>query len=40
MWDSSNNSEIDRILADNKSAVKEWLKSKGLTTGYLMGAPE
>jgi hypothetical protein len=26
--------------ADNKSEVKEWFKSKGLTTGYLMGAAE
>jgi len=40
MWTSPQNSEIDRILADNKSVVKEWLKDKGLTTGYLMGAPE
>lgn len=40
MWDSPPNSEIDRILADNKSEVKNWLKEKGLTTGYLMGASE
>jgi len=40
MWASPSNSEIDRILSDNKSAVKNWLKQKGLTTGYLMGAPE
>jgi hypothetical protein len=39
-WDSPPDSEIDRILSDNKSAVKEYLKGKGLTTGYLMGAPE
>ena len=30
--------EIDRILADNKSAVKQWFREHGLTTGYLMGA--
>lgn len=40
MWDSPQNSEIDRVLADNKSEVKDWFKRKGLTTGYLMGAPE
>ena len=39
-WDSPANDEIDRFLADNKSALKEWFKSNGLTTGYLMGAPE
>lgn len=39
-WNSPPESEIDRVLADNKSAVKDWLKSKGLTTGYLMGASE
>lgn len=40
MWNTPQNSEIDRILADNKSVIKEWLRDKGLTTGYLMGAPE
>jgi HNH endonuclease len=40
MWDSPENSEIDRILSDNKSVVKNFLREKGLTTGYLMGAPE
>ncbi len=39
-WSSPPDSEVDRILSDNKSAVKEWLKSHGLRTGYLMGAPE
>lgn len=39
-WDSPANDEIDRFLADNKSALKEWFRSNGLTTGYLMGAPE
>src|SRR5215213_2095392 len=34
-WRSPPSSEIDRILADNRSAVKEWFKSNGLTTGYL-----
>lgn len=32
--------EVDSVLADNKSRVKEWLKTHGLSTGYLMGAPE
>jgi len=40
MWDSPSDSEIDRIFADNKSKVKQWFREKGLTTGYLMGAPE
>jgi hypothetical protein len=40
VWQSPQNSEIDRVLSDNKSAVKKHLKDKGLTTGYLMGAPE
>jgi len=39
MWNSPDD-EIDRILSDNKSEVKEWFKKKNLTTGYLMGAPE
>jgi hypothetical protein len=39
-WAAPASDEIDRILSDNKSEVKAWFKSKGLTTGYLMGAPE
>ena len=39
-WAAPENDEIDRILADNKSEVKNWFRDKGLTTGYLMGAPE
>jgi hypothetical protein len=39
-WDSPADDEIDRILSDNKSEVKDWFKSHGLTAGYLMGAPE
>jgi hypothetical protein len=39
-WAAPANDEIDRILADNKSAVKEWLRTHGLTTGYLMGAAQ
>ncbi|HWU41054.1 MAG TPA: hypothetical protein VN203_25665 [Candidatus Acidoferrum sp.] len=40
MWQLTANDEIDQVLAGNKSQVKEWFKKKGLTTGYLMGAPE
>jgi hypothetical protein len=32
------NDQIDRILSDNKSTVKQWFKNHGLTPGYLMGA--
>lgn len=39
-WSSPANDEVDRVLSDNKSEVKDWFKSKGLTTGYLMGATE
>jgi tRNA splicing endonuclease len=39
-WWASPNDEIDRVLADNKKAVKDWFKDHGLTTGYLMGATE
>jgi len=40
IWSSPKDSEIDRILSDNKSEVKRYMKSKGLTAGYLLGAPE
>jgi hypothetical protein len=40
MWSSPADSEIDRMLSDNKSVVKGWFRSHGLTTGYLMGAAE
>ena len=40
MWEISVDSDIDRILADNKSEVKKFFKDKGLTTGYLLGAAE
>jgi hypothetical protein len=39
-WGSPPNSEIDRILSDNKKEVKIWFRDHGLTTGYLMGASE
>ena len=40
MWSSPADSEIDRIRMDTDREVKYWLKKMGLTTGYLMGAPE
>jgi hypothetical protein len=40
LWSSPPNSEIDRIMADNKSEVKDWFKRNGLTAGHLMGANE
>jgi hypothetical protein len=39
-WAAPATDEIDRVLSDNKSEVKTWFKSKGLTTGYLLGAAE
>jgi hypothetical protein len=39
-WAAPANDEIDRVLSDNKSEVKAWLKNKGLTTGFLLGAQE
>lgn len=40
VWSSPQDSEIDRILSDNKSEIKKYMKTKGLTAGYLLGAPE
>jgi hypothetical protein len=40
VWETPVNSDIDRVLADNKSEVKKFFKEKGLTTGYLLGASE
>lgn len=40
MWLAPAGSEVDSYIAGNKSTLKEWFKSKGLTTGYLMGANE
>lgn len=39
-WDSPADDDIDRVLSDNKSEVKDWLRKNGLTAGYLMGAPQ
>jgi hypothetical protein len=40
IWSSPRDSEVDRVVSDKKSAIKDWLKSKGLTAGYLLGVPE
>jgi len=37
-WSAPLDDQIDRVLSDNKTAVKEWFRANGLTTGYLMGA--
>lgn len=39
MWSAPANTEIDQIRSDSYPIVKDWLRDKGLTTGYLMGAP-
>jgi len=39
-WQAPKDDEIDRVLSDSKFEVKDWFKSRGLSTGYLMGAPE
>jgi hypothetical protein len=40
LWYAPDNDEMDRVIVDKKSEVKEWFKKKGLTPGYLMGATE
>ncbi|OFW19954.1 MAG: hypothetical protein A3H27_15345 [Acidobacteria bacterium RIFCSPLOWO2_02_FULL_59_13] len=40
IWKSPSDSEVDRVLSDNKSAVKDWLKKQGLDIGYLLGASQ
>jgi hypothetical protein len=39
-WQAPANADIDRHLADNVGALREWFKSQGLNSGYLMGAPD
>ena len=39
-WSSPLNAEIDSQLSTAKTVLKQWFKDKGLTTGYLLGAPE
>ena len=40
MWSSPAGSEIDQIRLDSDRNVREWIKDKGLTTGYLLGASQ
>lgn len=40
MWNTPPKSQIDTQIAASKSTLKEWFKEKGLTTGFIMGAPE
>lgn len=40
MWSSPTGTEIDQVRLDKDSMVKDWLKEKGLTTGFLLGASE
>ena len=40
MWSAPKDTEIDTAIAGSKSNLKEWFRSKGLTTGFIMGAPE
>jgi len=40
MWKAPKQGEIDTNIAGNKSALKIWLKSKGLTAGFLAGTGE
>jgi len=40
IWARPQSDEVDRILAVNKSTVKNWLTNQGLHSGYLMGAPD
>jgi hypothetical protein len=36
IWKSPGESEVDRVLSDNKSAVKEWFKKQGMDVAYLL----
>lgn len=40
IWFRPQNDQVDGVLADNKSTVKNWLRNQGLNSGYLMGAPD
>ena len=40
IWKMQKKSDIDTVIAGSKYDVKTWFKKQGLTTGYLMGAPE
>ncbi len=40
IWSAPANSDVDQIQMDNDKTVKDWVRQKGLTVGYLLGAPE
>ena len=40
MWSSPAGTEIDKVRMDNDRMVRDWVKEKGLTTGFLLGASE
>ena len=40
MWSLPKDAEIDQIRLDNDSAIKDWLRNRGLTVSYLLGASE
>ena len=40
MWSSPVGTEIDTVRLDSDKLVRDWIREKGLTTGYLAGAPE
>jgi hypothetical protein len=39
LWSSPSGHDIDTNISGTKSNLKEWFRSKGLTTGFLLGAP-
>jgi len=39
LWSAPSGHDIDTNIAGTKSNLKEWFRSKGLTTGFLLGAP-
>ena len=40
MWSSPEGSDIDQTRMDSDGMVQIWVRQNGLTTGYLMGAPQ
>jgi len=39
MWISPKGSDIDTVIAGSKTTIKDWYRDKGLTVGFLLGAP-
>jgi hypothetical protein len=38
IWISPRNSEIDNMISNDKTTLKDWFREKGLTAGFLLGA--